>query len=321
MKKFTMVMRTGNPKANSVNMIYTLIGEDYSFAQYTGQNLAKAIMDGKIEVTNLGISDKGLVSTNGALKNYTLVNEYGQLVGAARAVILNRVETDKGLVGYTIYNLNGVLQEVTIATAVELAKSELIANGKVRPTSNGEIVASIKGDYPIRTIKINDTTLDKTIKVNVLFFGSMLAGQHNTKYAGIMIDGANAASVSKLYDPLCRANKKLIDKVKEVTGVDEAKSFGIQRTGTAGFYGVYPLATVFEVFEKADNKVSLLTEKIVVGATDYDADREESRVGLNLSFKAVDGNSGTDKADKAVKEYAAKLIEKLKSIKFEVVKK
>lgn len=313
MKKLTMVMRCGDPKAPAEAMNYTLIGEDYSFERMSGADIVKAIAGGKIEVTNLGIKDKGLVSTNGAMKNYTLVDMSGVLIDKPRAVILNRVESEKGLLGYTMYNTNGVLQEVNVAQAAELARAGLIANGKIRHTQQGDIVASISGFYPLRTIKMGDTT-DKSITVDVMFIGSAIAGQHNTKYAGVIINGKNAAAITKLYDNLVKANNKLVEKVSEISGADEKDALGIKRTGTSGFYGVYPIDTAFELIEKAGNKITLPMGKLLIACTDYDDNKTEATIAITPDMKPAGHQEGTAKANKALKAYTEKVITKLKNV-------
>lgn len=315
MKKLTMVMRCGDAKAPAEAMQYTLIGMDYSFERMSGADLVKAITGKKVEVTNLGVTEKGLVSTNGALKNYTLVDLSGAVIGEPRAVILNRVESEKGLLGYTMYNASGVLQEVNVAQAADLARVGMIANGKIRHTQQGDIVASISGMYPLRTIKMADTNInDDTITVNVMFIGSAIAGKNSTKYAGIEISGKNAVSITKMYDTLLKANEKLIEKVSEISGEDESAPLGIKRTGTAGFYGVYPINSVFELIEKAGNKISLPMGKLLIACTDYDSDKAEAMIALTPDMKPAGRQDGTPKANKALKEYTEKVLNKLSGV-------
>lgn len=313
MKTLTMVMRFGDPKALAESMHYTLIGEDYSFERMTGVEIVKAINAKKIAVTNLGVTDKGLVSTNGALKNYTLVDTSGKLVGEAKAVILNRVENEKGLIGYTIYNASGVLQEVLVKDAANMANAGLISNGKIRHTQQGDIVASISGMYPLRTIKMGDAA-DKSINVDITFMGSAIKGKHNTKYAGVIVNGKNAAAITKLYESLVKANNKLIGTIEESYGAKESASLGIKRTGTAGFYGVYPIEVAFDLFDKAGKKVSFPMGKLMIACTDYDADKSESAVAITPDLKSAGRQEGTEKSDKALKAYAEIVVAKLKEL-------
>jgi hypothetical protein len=315
MKKLTMVMRCGDAKAAAEAMYYTLIGEDYSFERMSGSDIAKAIASKKIEVTNLGVSDKGLVATNGAMKNYTLVDPAGNLVGEPRAVILNRVETDKGLLGYTAYSVNGTLQELTVQQAVELAKASKIANGKIRHTQTGDIVASISGLYPLRILKIAEQK-DESITLDLMFIGSAISGRKSAKYAGVIVNGKNAAGISKVYTKLVSSNAKLIEAVSSFGDADAASSLGIKRTGTAGFYGVYPIDTVYKLVEQADNKVSLPMGNLIIACTDYDADKAEANVTLSAEMKKVGTQSGTEKANAALVKYVGDVLQKLKTVKF-----
>ena len=314
MKRLTMVMRCGDPKAPAEAMHYTLIGDDYSFVHMSGVEVAKAIMGKKAEFTNMGVKDNQLVSTNGSIKNYNLVDNTGNLASEPRAVILNRVENEKGLLGYTIYNLNGVLQEVRVAEAAELAKFGKIANGKIRHTQQGDIVASISGMYPLRTIKMEEAT-DKTITADLMFIGSAINSKLSAKYAGIIINGNNAASLSKIYDGLAKANRQVVEKVSEIGGAKASEALTLKRTGTAGFYGVYPIDTAFDIVGKANNTVSLPLEKLIIACTDYsDGEVCESSIELSKALKPLGKNTGSDKADKALRGYAEKVLEKVQKI-------
>lgn len=310
-------MRCGDAKAPAESLFYTLIGEDYSFVRMTGADIVKAIASKTIEVTNLGLENKGLVSTNGALKNYTLVDPMGNLATEPRAVILNRVENEKGLLGYTIFNLNGTLQEVTVVQAVELAKAGKVANGKIRHTQQGDIVASIGGLYPLRTIKMKDAG-DETITIAVMFMGSALDGSGKAlRYAGVILEGKNAASVSKYYNTLAKSNKAVVDKLVSVSkDANLANTLGMKVTGTAGFYGIYDIDTVFSLIGKANNMISLPMGKLMVACTDYtDSEHLESNVTLTSDFKAAGRQEGTAKSDESLKAYTKTILSKLQNVK------
>ena len=314
MKRLTMVVRCGDVKANAEASIYTLIGEDYSFERMSGADIVKAIKAKKIEVTNMGVTEKGLVSTNGALKNYTTFDMAGNMVGQPRAVVLNRVETEKGLIGYTIYHVDGTLHEVRVPQLVEMAQANMVANGKIRHTQQGDIVASISGLYPLRVMKLSEP-VDKSITLDVMFFGSAIKGKHNIKYVGAMVNAKNAAGITAIHKNLEGANAKLISSIKDVTGVDEAAALGIKRTGTAGFYGVFPMDSFIKLVEKADNKIAMPMGSVMIACTDYDADKAESNITIGKDKKPTGKQTGTEKADKALRGYAEKVLEKLADIK------
>lgn len=315
MKRLTMVMRCGDVKSAPEAMVYTLIGEDYGFARMSGTELAKAITSGQIEVTNMGVENGKLVSTNGALNKYTLVDAAGNMAVTPKAVILDRVEDKvKGLLGYTVYMPNGTLQEMAVAKAVELANAGMIANGKIRHTQQGDIVASIGGMYPLRVIKIS-AVKDTSITVDIMFFGSALDGNGRaTRYAGIMVNGKNAAAISSVHDRLSKDNAALVADLIKVSKDESLKNtLGIKVTGTAGFYGVYTLSTAWSIIEKAGNKVSLPMGKVMIGCIDYkDADHPESNVTLNADLSAAGRQTGTPSADESLKVYTKTILEKLR---------
>ena len=98
MKNFTMITRHGSSKDNIT--AYTLISSNYQTMTMPAKDLAEAISNNKIIVNNMEVSNKGLVSTNGSLDKYTLINtQTNQVEGVARAVILDRVEQNGKLVG------------------------------------------------------------------------------------------------------------------------------------------------------------------------------------------------------------------------------
>lgn len=318
MKRLTMVMRCGNVKAAPEAMIYTLIGEDYSFSRMSGADVAKAITSGQVEVTNMGVEGGKLVSTNGALNKYTLIDETGSMAVPPKAVILDRVEDKvKGLLGYTVYMPNGTLQEMSVANAVTLAQSGNIANGKIRHTQTGDIVASIGGMYPLRVIKVADVK-DESITVDILFFSSALSGEGKAvRYAGMLVNGKNAAAISKVHDRLKKSNSELINELVKISNDDSLKNtLGIKVTGTAGFYGVYDLQSVWSMIDKAGKTISLPMGNVLIGCIDYKApDHPESNVTLNADLSAAGRQAGTLSGDESLKVYVKAVLEKLKGLK------
>ena len=314
MKRLTMVARCGDLKAPATSSTYTLIGEDYSFEKMSGADIVKAVKAKKIEVTNLGITDKGLTGTNGSLKNYTTFDAAGNMVSQPRAVVLNRVETEKGLIGYTIYNMYGVLQEVNVAQLAELANAGLVANGKIRHTKQGDMVSSISGMYPLRIHKIGET-VDTSLAVGITFMGAALHGKHSIKYAGVKVNCKNAAGITKVYEGLDKANKKLISEIQSITGTDETASMSLRRMDSTAVYAVYPLEVAFKLIAKANNKAELtLNNKLYIACTDYEDDKTESTVLVSADKKIAGKNSGNAKTDKAVKAYTEKILEKLSGV-------
>lgn len=316
MNTLTMVMRCGEKKTPAISMLYTLIAEDYSFVRMGGEELAKAIKAKKVHVTNLSVTENGLVATNGALDKYTLISaSTGALVDKASPVVLNRAEVNGKLVGYTIYNANGVLQEVSVKQALEIHSVTPFANGKIRHTSEGDIIQSIDGNYIIRKIEVQKAKAGK-IKVDLVFIGSAIGKGKGAKYAGAVVNCENAADTAKIYKTLATQGKALIDNVYAISGDANVKSeLALKRTGTAGFYGVYPIKTVEELIKKADNTMSNGIGSIMVSTIDYDSDKDESRVTLSKTLKPIEKVSGSEKSEKALKKYLEEVLVFLKGVK------
>ena len=313
MSKFTMVMRCGSEGMSAESMSYTLISENYEIFRMSGEEIINALLSKKIEITNLGLEGRKLGSTNGALKNYTLIDPYGNVSNGVRAVILNRIEVNGNLAGYTIYNTNGILQEIDVHTAAEMARGNLIANGKIRHTQSGDIVASINGNYPLRVIEIAKAVREETLKAQILFMGSAITKGKTFKYGGIIIEGNSAATMTKYYEKLVKVNRNLIKEIEENTGIDESTSLKIRVTGNAGFYGVYPMDIIFELIGKAKNTIGMPMGKIMVACLDYTDDKTESSVEITKSRTFTNSCHGNSRTDKEIKEYAKKIIEKMQA--------
>ena len=204
-QKFTMIVRHGT-KANVV--AYSLISQDYQTITVDADTLAKDIKAEKYSVNNIDVDANGkIVSTNGALDKYTLVNNLtGKLEGVARAVILNRVEKENKLIGYTIFTQNASIAEVNVADAVLLANRKLISNGKIRHTQDGDIVSSISGNFPIRTIEISKAPKGE-ITIDLIFFGKVLST--DAEYCGAIVSCTSATEMSKLKDIISKSNAKV----------------------------------------------------------------------------------------------------------------
>ena len=312
MKYLTMVARNGDPKAKANMMHYTLIGDDFSIHTMSGDKLAAAINDGKAVVTNLAVSAKGLVSTNGAMDKYTTINPMGNVVGTPRHVILNRMEVNGKLSGYVVFTANGVIAQMKVAEAAALASQGLIANGKIRHTAEGDIVAAIGGNYPLIETKIEAPKADKPT-VDVVFFSSALKDGKTLCYGGVTVTSKNAATLAKMHKTLVDGNKNLMDKLAERYGftADELKSFEIKQAPGAGFYGVYAISTVNKLIESGKTKCSI--GKLMIGCKDCaDKENPESIVIYDTKKKAiVNSQEGTTKSDARLKKYVAEVTAKL----------
>lgn len=311
MTYFTMVSRCGAPKTPANLMNYTLVDNNFGIRTMSGNQLAKALNESKINVTNMAVSAKGLVSTNGALDKYTTFDASGMLTGPARCVILNRKETSGKLSGYVIYDLSGMIREASVAEAVSFAQQGLIANGKVRHTMDGDIVSSINGVYPLIEIKITDTK-DARTTVNATYFGSAIKNKKLIKFAGITVTSKSAKTINNLYGTLSDNNAKLCSKLEASYGYKaaELKSFGIRPTPGGGFYGVYTLDCVTKLMGNSDVKCP--GNKLIIACLDKDEeDVAESIAIVALKTKSIaTSQAGTTASDAKLKDYVASVLEK-----------
>ena len=317
MRVLTMVLRCGVEKTSNRDMLYTLVDEEYNIIRMTGDKVEKGILNNEFTVTNMGVTEKGLVATNGAINKYTLVNSMtGTISGQASPVILNRVEIDDKLAGYTIFNTDGILQEVNVQQAVALHEATPFSNGKLREIKGGHIISSIIGNYPLRKIKVPKEAVKK-LSIDVVFVGSAIGkGNKIEKYMGIIINGDNAADITKVYNKVREDNRDLISRIIKLGGDTKIKqSLSMKMTGTAGFYGVYPINVVKDIKTKyAGDKMINSIGNIMVSTIDYSSDGEESRVTLTSDLKLVDKMNGTTRSDKVLKEYINEILPELKQV-------
>ena len=312
MKTLTMITRHGSSKDNVTG--YTLITSDYQIINMSATELAKAITSKKIVVTNLEVGAKGIQSTNGALDKYTLINSNtNQVEGTARAVILDRVEKDGKLIGYTVFTQNGTLAELSVADTSALAEKKLISNGKIRATEHGNIVAAIGGTYPLREIAINKAPKGET-SVNLMYFGT-IAGVP-VDYFGAIISSSSATEMSKIADVLNKSNAKLISEATKVAGQSVRESLAIKRFGTNGLYGVFDI-NILTKLVGAGAKVSNNLGVITVSALKYEKDGsfEESTAKLDTSWKVAEGVTGDEETAKKAKAYTKKIVDTFGTVK------
>lgn len=313
MKTLTMITRHG-VKGDISN--YTLITSDYQTVQMSAADLTNAICSKKLAVTNLTVGAKGIESTNGAIDKYTLINsQTGMVDGIARAVILDRVEKNDKLIGYTLFSQYGTIVEISVKDAVELCNQKLLANGKIRHTQDGDIVSAIGGNYPLRTIKIADAPKGE-ITTDILYFGTIIGAK--IEYVGAIVSCTSAAEMSKITSALSTANAKVIAEAVKVGGQSVRKSLAIQRMGANSIYGVFDIASL-EKLIKAGAKLQNKVGNITVSAVKYtNGEPDEATVTLNSSWKPTDKETAAeDVITKAVKEYTRKVVGTFGSIKIQ----
>jgi hypothetical protein len=311
MTYLTMVARCGVPKSPANAMKYTLVDNAFGIHSMTGDQIAKALNSSKAKITNMAVSAKGLVSTNGALDKYTLFDPAGMIVGTPRCVILNRRETNGKLSGYVMYDQSGIIRDVSISEAVQYATNGLIANGKVRHTSDGDIVSSITGNYPLIEVNIAETK-DAKPTIDHTYFGSVVKDEKAIKFAGVNITCKSAKTINKLYGTLSEANSKLCSKLEASYGYDanSLAGFAIRPTPGGGFYGVYPIDSIRKLDEAGLNKCT--GNKLIVACLDKSVkDAPESIAIINAKTgEVIKSQEGTNLSDKRLKDYVKSLVNK-----------
>lgn len=313
MKNFTMITRHGSSK--DAISAYTLISSDYQTVTMSVKDLSTAISSKKIAVTNLDLSKKGLVSTNGALDKYTLINsQTNQVEGVARAVILDRVEQNGKLVGYTVFTQNGTLAEVNIADAAALASKGLISNGKIRHTQDGDIVSAIGGTYPLRTISFSEAPKGE-ITTDILYFGTVVGVP--TEYFGAIVSCTSATEMSQIIHMLSTSNASVINEVSKVAGQSVRESLAIKRMGANSLYGVFSIASLKKLL-KANSKLRNQLGSITVSAIKYtNGEADEATVKLDSKWKVTGNDAAGNEATTAVKNYTKKIVTEFSGITIE----
>lgn len=329
MKTLTMVMRTTKGSKKLEESVFILIDQDYNFHTLSGAEIVKGIASKSFEVTNMAEEDiarpptdgrdkihkvRGLVVNNGSVNRYTTVDgTTGQLTNKPTGVVLNRVEAGGKLLGYTIFTPEGTLAEIDVATAVRLHTAGAIANSKLRSTSSGEIIQSIRGNYPLRKIEIPKKTVGKT-EINILFLGSAFGnGKSIIKYGGVIVNSESAADFTKILPSLNDLNNKLINGVISMGAEDGVReTLATKRTGSSGVYTILPYSKIVELAGKENTEVGILGNSLMIACTDYDEDGTESNITVTKDFKVKSTQNGTKKSDANLKKYVKEVQEKFK---------
>ena len=303
MARLTMITRHGETKSNVT--AYTLINENYQTVVMPTTDLVRAISTGKITTTNLAVSAKGLVSTNGALDKYTFINSKTNMVeGTPRAVILDRVEQDGKLAGYTVFTQNGQIRKLSVPDAAALAAKGLIANGKIRHTVEGDSVSAIGGTYPLTVIALDKAPQGK-VNIDIMFCCANVNDKENAKtksmikYVGAVISGDSAVTMSKINDKLAENNAKIRANVAKLTGEKETASIALRRYGACNVYGVFSIEEIVKLAEKA-NEVKCNNDIILLSIMDYSEDGVES-VGAANGKEVTIKTAHNDQAKKWLK--------------------
>ena len=320
MERFTMVARH---KSGIETVGFTLISSKYQTIQVSKAELLKKIASKQIVVTNLDISEKDIVSTNGAMDRYTVIED-ANIYSLGGHVVLDRIERDNKLVAYTIFSNKGKLSVVKVEDAVKLANDKLICNGKIRHTDNGDIVQSIKGEYPIREIDVQKAPKGK-LDVAILYFGATLLSKE--RYVAALISTASAAEFSKIQEKVDKANKKLVSKI---TSIDKLESdvkkdvISNVRVNVTSVYAVIDFETLKSIIkENADTyKVQSAgdNDKVytvsVVGNGDEavaNVDIEDGTVKVTANIEKLD-KKDAEEIKKMAKVYGEKVLKEMKEL-------
>lgn len=299
MKTLTMVARYGR-KEEKFDIAYLLVDENYRLVRAEPKDIRNMLMNGVV-ITNIGMEDGKIVSTNGALDKYTRIDVQNMgFIGEPSPVILNRVEKGDDLIGYTIYNIDGTLREMSVRDAVTLHKRTPFANGKLRDTQSGEIISSINGKYPLRTISVKKASEKRwEITMQVTYAATAIKGEKGVDHAGVMLNFDSAADYTKIHQAIETERVKLLEDLIHC-GVRDLDAYKTLRF-KSGFYTTVPLRVLDILLKKGGAK---LANKNVATVSAIEFDGEE----FTESVLKIGENVRVDKAIKVREDLDAEAL-------------
>lgn len=330
---YTMVARHGGQitdktKSDKNNIVgYTLISSDYQTKTVSTADVINALKNNSLHITNLGINPKGqIVSTNGAMEKYTLVNAEGQIVGKPCGVILDRVNSGDKLCGYTIFLPNGNIAEVTLKDALTLLDQKMIANGKVRHTQSGDIISSINGNYPLRQITIEKAATTGKIKADIIYFGESVVKDTSAnksekiRYIGAIISCTSAAMMTQLYDKLSKISAVTLCKATKSIGNSVREQLAMKRIGVNSIYASFDEKELMAMLQsKKDVDFHFMGGKEIMVSSLLYEDKEfvdEGREYITKDWQVTSKVTGdTAESQSNVKKYAKELCSKYSKIR------
>lgn len=143
---------------------YKLFDADRGDTMVVTTEQVKAVLTKQPDlIKNASLINNTLSGTNGKLDRYARVNKNGQLVNGDKSplVVLNKIDN----VGYTVVDFKGQTAKISNEKAVNYAKENGIANGKVITQDSLEFISSISGEY--ETIKIAPSKVGSNTKINI----------------------------------------------------------------------------------------------------------------------------------------------------------
>lgn len=255
---------------------FSVISNNYMVENWDLSQTIRAIHNK--EVINLDFDTSGqIISSNGSIKKYTHFDvQTGEMVSPPAPVILNRIERNNKLVGYTVFTGSGRIRKINVTDAVQLYNTVGIANGKLRHTTYGDIISSINGEYPIMEVDIEKAS-EGTAVAKVVYIADVIVNKGGVatkmvQYYGIFVNGTSASKISKVMDMVKAGNSELKEKLRRLGAHNIEQSASTIRGGAAQFFTVVPAQTFEDIrrictveshiqasgSEKADTMISRL---------------------------------------------------------------
>lgn len=127
------------------------------------QNIKKVLEKDPTLIKNAKLIAGTINGTNGKLERYAKIDSNGNLISGEKSplVVINKIEN----IGYTVVDFKGQQIKMSNEKAVEYAKTNGIANGKVVEQDNIEFISSITDSYEV--IKLPTSKVGNTGKVNI----------------------------------------------------------------------------------------------------------------------------------------------------------
>lgn len=291
---------------------FGFISSDYKTMTMSLAQTIEVIKSKKAVITNLGLENGKVVATNGAMNRYSMVNTTtGMPDGEQMAVVLNRVEENGKLAYYTVFMQDCTVREVGIREAVAMCKGNVLSNGKIKHTNDGDIVSSIAGSFILRQIEPTKAPTEETM-ISIMYFETMAGGP---SYFGGVITSKSAVQITNMRDKLETSNLALI-KDCEKAGKQNAKAvFGIQRMSENSFFGAFPLSVLDKLISAKEIKF-ICNGEILVSVTDAKAEKSPSILALNNKLEVAGVKQKPESAAEGerVKDFASKIASKYKEL-------
>lgn len=249
----TMVAVT---ESNKKPVRFTVMDSHYQMAEMSVQQVVEALRSGSAQFTNLAEGANGtVVSSNGAINKYpTFDGDNAVMTNRPSAVVLNRIEIDNKLAGYTMFMPDGTVSKVRVADAVALYSSCGIANGKVRHTAGGDIISSINGEYPIMEVEV-DKAEASPVTMKVVYISEIIAGgRHAASYAGVVLASKSANKVASIVKSLEAGQKHIAEVNRKACGDGMASAIKTIRMSAASYFVVVDMKSMKTLLENVEKQ-------------------------------------------------------------------